>query len=147
MPHQHLPILFVDDDPISHRVIQSFFKDWEVTHVYSGKEALGALREKNIMIVITDLVMPGMHGLELLEEIKKAYGNRIKVVVVTVSDDEEHLLAALDGGATDFLLKPIKKRDLDEVLEQLVSRMNRWRTAMATLSKKREMKTRQTPGL
>ena len=44
MPHQHLPILFVDDDPISHRVIQSFFKDWEVTHVYSGKEALGALR-------------------------------------------------------------------------------------------------------
>ncbi|MDZ7698940.1 MAG: response regulator [Deltaproteobacteria bacterium] len=85
MSNQHLPILFVDDDPVSHKVIQRYLRDWEVTHVYSGEEALSALREKNVIIVITDLMMPGMHGLELLEEIKKTYGNRVKVVVVTVS--------------------------------------------------------------
>ncbi|MDZ7698941.1 MAG: hypothetical protein U5R49_19110 [Deltaproteobacteria bacterium] len=48
------------------------------------------------------------------------------------------LLAALDGGATDLSCKPIKKRDLDEVLEQLVSRLNRWTKAMDTLMKKNE---------
>lgn len=140
MSDQQLPILFVDDDPISHKVIQSYLKNWEVTHAHSGEEALRNLEEKNIIIVLTDLLMPGMNGLELLDAIKKTYGNRVKVVVVTVSDDEEHLIAALDGGASDFLLKPIQKAELEEVLEQLTSRLNRWAKTVNILAKKRKTK-------
>lgn len=141
MSNQKLPILFVDDDPIFHKLIERYLRDWDVEYVYSGEEALIALKKRNFVIVITDLRMPGIHGLKLLEEIKRTYGNRVKVVVVTVSDEEEDLLSALDRGASDFLLKPIKKAELYEVLGQLASRISRWIKAMNALAKKQKMDT------
>jgi DNA-binding NtrC family response regulator len=131
------PILFVDDDPIIHRVVEKYLKHWNVTSVYSANEALEALENKNFVIVITDLRMPGMDGIELLHEIRARYSNRVQVIVITVSDDLEDLVSALDGGASDFLLKPLKKEVLEEVLEHTLLRIDRWNQTLNLLVSKK----------
>ena len=130
------PILFVDDDPIIHKVMGKYLKDWNVTSVFSGEEALDHLEKENFVIVITDLRMPGIGGIELLQEIKTKYGNRVQVIVITVSDDLDDLLAALDGGASDFLLKPLNEKVLIEVLQHTVLRIERWNQSLNLLINK-----------
>jgi len=130
------PILFVDDDPIIHKVMSKYLKDWNVTSVFSGEEALDRLQRENFVIVITDLRMPGMSGIELLHQIKERYNNRVQVIVITVSDDLDDLLDALDGGASDFLLKPLKKEFLIEVLQHTVLRIERWNQSLNMLINK-----------
>ena len=130
------PILFVDDDPTIHRLMAKYLKDWDVTSVSSGEEALELLEKENFVIVITDLKMPGIDGMELLHRIKAKYNNRVQVIVVTVSDELDDLVGALDGGASDFLLKPLKKEVLTEVLQQTVSRIDRWNQSLNLLINK-----------
>jgi two-component system, cell cycle response regulator len=133
-----MPILCVDDDPIAHMILRRYLNEWQITCVYSAKDALDALERENFVIVITDLMMPGMNGLELLTEIKQRYGNRVQVIVVTASDHSDNLVRALDGGASDFILKPYKKEDIEEVLQHTLSRLNRWKQCMNILvSRKR----------
>jgi len=128
-----IPILFVDDDPIAHRILRHHLKGWQLTCVFSGKEALKALEKENYVIVLTDLIMPEMDGIELLHELKRKYGNRVQVIVVTASDQLEYLTKALDGGANDYLLKPLKRDELEVVLEHALSKINRWNRAMKEL--------------
>lgn len=130
------PILFVDDDPIIHGVMSKYLKDWNVTSVFSGEEALDRLENENFVIVITDLRMPGIGGIELLHKIKANYNNRVQVIVITVSDDLNDLVDALDGGASDFLLKPLKKEVVIEVLEHTVLRIERWNQSLNKLINK-----------
>jgi DNA-binding NtrC family response regulator len=130
------PILFVDDDPIIHKVIGKYLKDWNVTSVHSGEEALDRLEKENFVIVITDLRMPGMGGMKLLHKIKAKYNNRVQVIVITVSDDLDDLVDALDGGASDFLLKPLNKEVLKEVLRHTVKRIERWNRSLNMLIEK-----------
>ena len=89
------PILLVDDDPLTHKLILKFLKDWDVESVYSGEEALEALKSRNFVIVITDLKMPGMSGIELLKKIKATYSHRVQVIVITVSDEMKDFFNAL----------------------------------------------------
>jgi CheY-like chemotaxis protein len=131
------PILFVDDDPILHGIIDKFLKGWNVTSAFSGEEALERLENKNFVIVITDLKMPGIGGIELLHKIKAKYNNRVQVIVITVSDDLDDLVDALDGGASDFLLKPLKKEVLLEVLQHTVLRIDRWNQSLNKLITKK----------
>ncbi len=127
------PILFVDDDPIAHTLVRHQLKNWDVTGVYTAREALAALEDKNFVIVITDLMMPEMDGIDLLHAIKSKYRNRVQVIVVTASDQLDHLTRALEGGANDFLLKPLETEELEEVLEYALSKIDRWNRAMKLL--------------
>jgi len=133
------PILFVDDDPIAHKIISHYLRNWQLESVYSARDALDALERKNFVIVITDLIMPQMNGIDLLREIKAKYGNRVQVIVVTVSDELDNLIKALDGGASDFLLKPFKQKEIEEVLEHTIAKIKRWQKVMnLLLDKKRK---------
>ena len=131
------PILFVDDELTTHKIVSHYLKNWQMESVYSAREALDALEKKNFVIVITDLLMPEMNGLELLHEIKTRYGNRVQVIVVTISDELDNLTKALDGGAIDFLLKPLIKEDLEEALEHTLAKITRWKRVMGLLLERR----------
>jgi len=131
------PILFVDDEPIAHKIVSHYLKNWQLESVYSARDALDALEKKNFVIVITDLIMPDMTGIELLHEIKARYGNRVQVIVVTISDELDNLIEALDGGASDFLLKPLKQKELEEVLEHTLAKIKRWKKVMNLLIDKK----------
>ncbi|MBF0121302.1 MAG: response regulator [Desulfobacterales bacterium] len=135
----HAPILFVDDEPMAHKIVKNLLKDWDVKSAYSAEEAQEIMNKENILILITDIKMPGMTGIDLLKKIKRTPGRGIvQVIVVTASEQIEHLINALESGANDFLLKPLKKEDIEETLENTLSKITRWQKTMKSLFQKRK---------
>lgn len=81
---------------------------------YSAEEAIAYLQNHHInclSVILTDINMPGMNGLEMLKVIKDNYPD-LKVIVVTAYDDENHYLTAKNYGADDYIVKPIEFEQL-----------------------------------
>ncbi len=85
----------------------------------NGVTALEEVEEKAPDVLFTDIRMPGLNGLELLEKLK-AKGQELKVIFITGYADFEYAQAALRLGAFDYLVKPIDQDKLEEVLDRLM---------------------------
>lgn len=112
-------ILVVDDElPIERLICQQFrkqirAKELEFVFAHNGVEALDKLqKDTQIDIVLTDINMPEMDGLTLLEKLKELELN-VKAVVVTAYSDMENIRRAMNHDAFDFLMKPINFEDLE----------------------------------
>ena len=135
------PILFVDDEQTAHLIIRNHLQDWLVESAFSAEEAIQIIHRKHILIVITDIRMPGMDGISLLREVRKNRGI-IQGIIVTASNEIDDLIDAFEAGASDFLLKPLEKKDIEEALESAVTKLNRWKTRMKELfTRRKEVKT------
>jgi len=86
-----------------------------VTPAYSGRESLKILEQKNIDVVILDIRMPGMDGIETLREIKKRFP-LVEVMMLTGHGTTETAVEGMKLGAFDYLMKPA---DFDELLLKL----------------------------
>jgi len=86
-----------------------------VTPAYSGRESLEILEQKNIDVVILDIRMPGMDGIETLREIKKRFP-LVEVMMLTGHGTTETAVEGMKLGAFDYLMKPA---DFDELLLKL----------------------------
>lgn len=86
---------------------------------YSAYEALDILEENSIDIVITDIKMPGMSGIELLERINARW-EHVKCVLLSGFDDFKYAQQAIKFGTSDYLLKPVKDEDLIETVKTIV---------------------------
>ncbi|MBE9528586.1 MAG: diguanylate cyclase [Proteobacteria bacterium] len=106
-------ILVVDDDALSRALCTDILTNagHKVTTAASGHEALGALKEENFDVVVTDLVMPGMDGIEVLEGVKQ-YNALIDVVVITGHSSIESAITALKKGAFEYIRKPLHADEL-----------------------------------
>ncbi len=106
-------ILLVDDDRNFLRVLTYHATDFgfDVTPVSSGQEALVKVQQEDVDLVITDLKMPGMDGLELLQELKKRDGD-LPVIVLTAHGSIDKAVEAVKAGAFDFLTKPFEKEEI-----------------------------------
>ena len=114
-------VLLVDDSPMDRRLIGELIGKqlgWEVITAGGGPEALEALRARSPAIVLTDLVMPGMNGLELLGEVRQAFP-RVPVVLMTAYGNEELAIKALRGGAANYVPKRFLARDLIRALTEV----------------------------
>ncbi len=102
-------ILVVDDEPNIRRLLS--FKlsraGYEVTTAESGEEALDGLRSVTPDLLLLDLRLPGMHGLEVLERLEKS-APELPVVVLTAQGSVETAVDAMKRGARDFLTKPLE---------------------------------------
>lgn len=87
-----------------------------VTPAYNGKECLETLEKKNIDVVILDIKMPGMDGIETLREIKRKYP-LAEVIMLTGHGTTETAVQGMKLGAYDYLLKPAEFEDLTSKLE------------------------------
>jgi CheY-like chemotaxis protein len=123
------PILVVDDDPVQHALMKTYLRDWQASYAYSAAEALNILKLEGNLLVVADLYMPEMDGLEFLRRIKQANGI-VQVIVITASEQMEDLVRALEAGANDFLLKPLNKQALEDALENALSRIQRWKDTL-----------------
>lgn len=106
-------ILVVDDEVEVVRILKKFLtsKSYSVHTATSGTEAIEKLKEVNPHIVLLDILMPGIGGLDTLKEIKKI-NPKIVVIMVTAIVDEELALMAIKLGADDYIYKPL---DLDYI--------------------------------
>lgn len=120
-----LNVLIVDDEPFIRQGL-SMLIDWEAEgfcitgEASDGKEALRMLEEQPYDLVIADIRMPAMTGLELIEEIR-ARGIRLDhFVVLSGYNDFEYARRAMRSGCTDYLLKPVTKEALLATLRKIV---------------------------
>lgn len=107
-------ILVVEDEHELREIIISFIKERHVnvSEAQNGKEALELIQKENFSLVLSDIQMPEMTGLELLTEAKKL-NIPAAFVFITAYGDKDNMLRALRLGAFDFIRKPF---DEDEVL-------------------------------
>ena len=110
-------ILIVDDDPGQRSLLDSFLKSqgFATTTVASGEQALAALRSESFAMMISDVRMPGISGLETLRLARKEFA-RLPVLLVTAFADIRDAVNAMRDGALNYLSKPI---DLDELLRHV----------------------------
>jgi len=110
-----LRILVIDDDPILLNVLKQQLENsgHYVITASSGKSGLQVALEEKPQLVITDWVMPDMDGLALCSALREArLGQLLYIIMLTVHDDEDHLIRAFKAGADDYLSKPFSKREL-----------------------------------
>ncbi len=114
-------IMIVDDELIVRESLLTWFEKYghEMDTAVSGLEALKKLEQKPFHILFVDIKMPGMDGLELLEQVKEDYPD-IMVVIITAYGSIESAVKAMRIGASDYLLKPFKPSQLSLVMERII---------------------------
>ena len=105
-------ILVVDDDPQIRRAMRTTLtgRGYEVADTRTGEEALEALRSGNYDLVLLDMNMPGMGGIETCRLIRST--SELAIIMLTVSNSEKDKVEALDAGADDYITKPFSTPEL-----------------------------------
>ena len=105
-------ILVVDDDPQIRRVLRTTLiaQGYEVADARNGEEALERIRGEKLDLVILDMNMPGMSGLETCRLIRS--GSDVAIIMLSVRDAEADKVEALDAGADDYITKPFGSPEL-----------------------------------
>ena len=105
-------ILVVDDDPQIRRVLKVALtgQGFEVDDAKNGQAALDTLRAARFDLVLLDINMPGMSGLDVCRAIRAT--SEIAIIMLTVRDSEADTVDALDAGADDYVTKPFKPSEL-----------------------------------
>src|SRR3989339_62237 len=102
--------LLIEDDPAFRRTVADLLRlhDFEVSEAGSGKAGAAKAREERPDLIVLDLVMPGMNGLEVCQLLKQDAGTAsIPVLILTGNDREGQDVACLDLGADDYLTRPV----------------------------------------
>jgi two-component system chemotaxis response regulator CheY len=118
-----LKVVIVDDSDFSRSIIRKMLTEEGIEIVgeaSSAETALTVIKEKKPNIVITDIVMPEISGIELTEKINQNF-NDISVIVISSLSQEHVVLEAIGAGASDFIAKPIQKQQLIDSLEKIIS--------------------------
>lgn len=121
-----MKFLVVDDEKDVEMLFRQKFrkeirsKQLELLFAFSGEEALEILESKtppDVMYIFSDINMPGMSGIELLQYVKKHYPE-IKVSMISAYGDSENYNRAIDSGAKEFFTKPINFETLKEEVQK-----------------------------
>ncbi len=124
-----MKILVVDDEKDVKLLFQQRFRkeirngDFNFVFAFSGEEAIQTLNtmDQKAVLILSDINMPGMSGLELLEHIKKNYVKPSPaVMMITAYGDEENYKTSIQLGADDFLTKPLDFTTLKNKLKNLI---------------------------
>ncbi len=113
-------VLVVDDDKlVNDFVVETIERlGYECEAVYSAEEAIARFNERTFDIMLTDLKMKGLDGIQLLEQVKKA-NSEVVVVIMTAFGTVEMAVRAIKLGAYDFMLKPVLPETIEHVLTRI----------------------------
>lgn len=117
-------IMIADDQQLireSLKIILDSDPDFEVVKVVgSGQEVLDALKTESVDIILMDVRMPNMSGVDCTRTVKKEYPN-IKVIILTTFDDDEYIYDALKYGSSGYLLKGCSLEELSTAIHNVLS--------------------------
>lgn len=125
---EHKRILIVDDEPQITRVLRTSLSNqgYDIRAANDGETALEILKDWTPDMVITDLAMPNMDGLELCRRLRTT--SRVPIIVLSVRGEEKTKVQALDAGADDYVTKPF---GMDELLARVRANLRRISSADA----------------
>jgi len=121
-----LKVLVIDDESVVRKGIV-LGVDWTamdcvvVGEASNGEEGLLAIEQYNPNLIITDIRMPKMDGIEMVTELRNR-GCRAHVIVLTAYDDFQYVRSALQLGAVDYLLKPFRNQDLETAIARVMEK-------------------------
>ncbi|WAM33243.1 response regulator [Caldicellulosiruptor morganii] len=123
-----LKVLLVEDEVYMRKGIIKLI-DWKkhgfdmIVEASNGQEALEILKKEKVDVVITDIKMPVMDGIELIKRISEEIENKPSVVIISGYNEFEFAKAAIRYGVNDYLLKPIDEVELIQTLERIKTRI------------------------
>ena len=105
-------VLLVDDDPKIAKLLRSYFEkdDFSVITAHDGVAALQLFRDQKPDILVLDLMLPGMNGLDVCRQIRR--DNDTPILMLTARDEEPDRLIGLELGADDYVSKPFSPREV-----------------------------------
>ena len=105
-------ILICDDDPVVHESLALYFDNENFTHsdAYDGKEALDLILTSNPDLILLDIMMPEMSGIEVCKEARKTVSTPI--IFLSAKGDEIDRILGLELGADDYIVKPFSPREV-----------------------------------
>ncbi len=116
-------VLVVDDDSTMAKFLSSYLarRDFEVSTASTGEEAIRVFRVYDPSLVLLDMSMPGMNGIDTLERIKQIKPE-VSVIMVSGQSSPELIFRASKLGADDYIAKPFEPRDLDQRINKIMDR-------------------------
>ncbi|NTV47256.1 MAG: response regulator [Chlorobiales bacterium] len=101
-------LLLVDDDPEIHFFLHAVFENpWiSIRSVHTGKQALAEFREMEYDLIITDIAMPELSGIDLIKEIEKSPFRVPPIVILSSVNDSQLIMQCLSSGVSDYIIKP-----------------------------------------
>ena len=124
---EKITVLFVDDDETVLKSIERILKDESYNRDYasSGEDALEILQREEVHVIVVDMVMPGMGGLELLKIVKKEYPNIVSMALSGYAQSAEIMMAMYEVGVYRFISKPWTfDDDLKKVVRRAIDSYN-----------------------
>jgi DNA-binding response OmpR family regulator len=121
---EHMRIAVLDDDPLQLQMVLTTLQG-AGHHVYGfalGKQIVHGLQRESFDLVILDWQVPDLSGLEVLQWLRRTEKRHTPVMFTTLRSAEEDIIAALDAGADDYMIKPIRKGELTARVQALLRR-------------------------
>lgn len=120
-----MKVLIVDDEEMAIKMVELQMKadGYDVLTSSDGRDAVDLIKSEEPDLVISDIMMPFMSGLELLELIK-AEKKKIPVILISALDDVEVIQTAIGMGADDFVIKPVKMGELSLRIKRVLINNN-----------------------
>jgi len=112
-------ILVIDDEPIMRDFLEETLvrAGYEIETVANGTAGMAAIRNNSYDLIITDMKMPGLDGLTLLEQTKKVQPDAV-VIIMTAYASVETAVRALKTGAADYIMKPFTPEEIEHVVRK-----------------------------
>ena len=121
-------ILVVDDAAFMQKAITSMLSEqYETVCASSGEEALALYEKERPDLILTDLIMPGMTGLEFQRILRETYQDQVPIIFISADENEENETRGLESGALDFIRKPFRKEVLLRRVGNIIRQMDQIR--------------------
>ncbi|MGB5965684.1 MAG: diguanylate cyclase [Sulfurimonadaceae bacterium] len=136
----NLRILIVDDDKITTNILAKMLENEsrDVVTCHSGTEALETYYENVFDIILSDINMPEMNGLEMIKKIREN-DKKVKIAIFTNFDNKQHMLDAIEYGVNQFFSKPFQKEHFLDVVNNLTNEILAIRTTEAELNRQQKI--------
>jgi len=117
-------VLVVDDSKLMHKMFEVMLRQYLLVYASDGRQALDRLREhQDIDLVLLDVNMPNMNGLEFLAELKAGGGgDGMAIVIISTEGREEDTARGLEAGADAYIKKPFHSEEILAVISRLPAR-------------------------